>query len=64
MKTKKNKYGTTVLTAGEGMTIVGIDGSVSGKTVYLGCNDLAANYREVTDEDALAMQSAGQEEVK
>lgn len=60
MNTAKNKFGSTVLTAGEGMTIINADGAVIGKVVYLGCNDLAGSYSEITDEQVQAMQDMEQ----
>lgn len=51
----------TVLKADEGMTLT--NGEAFGKVVYLGKNDSASNWHEITDEDAEEMQTAELEEV-
>jgi hypothetical protein len=51
----------TVLKADEGMTLT--NGEAFGKVVYLGKNDSADNWHEITDEDAEEMQTAELEEV-
>lgn len=47
------------LTAAEGMTLT--NGNVFGKVVYLGCNDSADNWYEITDEEAAALQETEEE---
>lgn len=42
------------LTAAEGMTLT--NGEVFGKEVYLGKNDSAENWREITDAEAAELQ--------
>ena len=44
----------TVLKADEGMTLT--NGEAFGKVVYLGRNDSADNWHEITDEEAQALQ--------
>mgnify|MGYP003301390606 CR=1 FL=1 len=44
----------TVLKADEGMTLT--NGETFGKVVYLGTNDSASNWHEITDEEAQALQ--------
>jgi hypothetical protein len=51
----------TVLKAEEKMTLT--NGEAFGKVVYLGKNDSADNWHEITDEDAEEMQTAELEEV-
>ena len=46
----------TVLKADEGMTLT--NGEAFGKVVYLGINDSAFNWHEITDEEAEEMQTA------
>ena len=43
------------LTASDGMTLT--NGDVFGKDVYLGCNDDASNWHEITDEEAERIQA-------
>ena len=43
------------LTAAEGMTLT--NGEAFGKEIYLGCNDSADNWREITDAEATQMQA-------
>ena len=43
------------LTAAEGMTLT--NGSAFGKEVFLGCNDTADNWREITDAAAEELQT-------
>ena len=50
-----------VLKADEGMTLT--NGEAFGKTIYLGINDSAENWHEITDEDAEEMQNIELEEV-
>lgn len=49
----------TVLKADEGMTLT--NGEAFGKVVYLGTNDSADNWHEITDEEAQALQETGGE---
>ena len=42
------------LTAAEGMTLT--NGEAFGKEIYLGCNDSAENWYEITDEEAEHLQ--------
>lgn len=44
----------TVLKAEEGKTLT--NGETFGKVVYLGTNDSAGNWHEITDEEAAASQ--------
>ncbi len=44
----------TVLKADEGKTLT--NGETFGKVVYLGINDSASNWHEITDEEAEALQ--------
>lgn len=44
------------LTASEGMILT--DGETFGKEVYLGCNDSADNWHEITDAEAEAIQES------
>ena len=43
------------LTAAEGMTLT--NGEVYSKEIYLGCNDSADNWHEITDEEAEQLQA-------
>ena len=45
----------TVLKADEGMILT--NGETFGKVVYLGINDSASNWHEITDEEAEALQN-------
>ena len=45
----------TVLKADENMTLT--NGEAFGKVVYLGKNDCADNWHEITDEEAEALQN-------
>lgn len=45
-------YTTTIIVADDGMTITNSDNSVLAKKVYLGKNDSASNYMEITDAEA------------
>jgi hypothetical protein len=47
----------TVLKADEGMTLT--NGETFGKVVYLGINDSADNWHEITDEEAEKLQEQG-----
>lgn len=51
----------TVLKAEEGKTLT--NGEAFGKVVYLGKNDSADNWHEITDEEAEELQTAELEEV-
>ena len=48
----------TVLKADEGMTLT--NGEAFGKVIYLGKNDSADNWQEITDEEAKKLQEAGE----
>lgn len=48
------------LTAAEGMTLT--NGEAFGKEVYLGTGDAPENWREITDEEAAAIQKEKEEE--
>jgi hypothetical protein len=48
------------LTAAEGMTLT--NGEAYGKEIYLGCNDTADNWREITDSEAEALQAENNNE--
>ena len=43
------------LIAAEGMTLT--NGEAFGKEIYLGCNDSADNWREITDAEADLLQA-------
>ena len=47
----------TVLKSDEGMTLT--NGEAFGKVVYLGINDSASNWHEITDEEAEKLQEQG-----
>lgn len=51
----------TVLKADEGMTLT--NGEAFGKVIYLGKNDSADNWQEITDEEAKKLQEAGETDV-
>jgi hypothetical protein len=51
----------TVLKAEEGKILT--NGETFGKVVYLGINDSADNWHEITDEEAEEMQKAGDSDV-
>lgn len=44
----------TKLIASDGMTLT--NGQAFGKTIYLGCNDKAENWYEITDEEAKKLE--------
>lgn len=49
------KNGFVILTAEEGMVFKSkISGDILTKELYLGCNDTADNYEEISEEDAYA----------
>lgn len=50
------------LTASEGMTLT--NGEAFGKEVYLGCNDSADNWYEITDAQAETLQNEDVEDSK
>ena len=50
----------TVLKADEGMTLT--NGEAFGKVVYLGRNDSADNWHEITEEEVQAMMEAEPQE--
>lgn len=49
----------TKLTAAEGMTLT--NGETFGKEVYLGKNDVATNWNEITDAEAEELQRTTEE---
>lgn len=49
------------LTASEGMTLT--NGDTYGKEVYLGCNDSAENWYEITDAEAEELQKVEEPEL-
>lgn len=51
---EKSTVKITKLTAAEGMTLT--NGEAYGKIIYLSCNDKAANWQEITDEEAAELQ--------
>ena len=44
-----NTITCTVLTASEGKIITNSDNTFFGRTIYLGANDSAENYHEITE---------------
>ena len=58
---EKSTIKVTKLTAAEGMTLT--DGETFSKIVYLGKNDKAENYTEITDEEAAAKQAEIEKEL-
>ena len=57
------KNGFIVLTAEEGMVFKSkISGDILTKKLYLGCNDTADNYEEISEVDAYAESDTVQEE--
>ena len=48
------------LTAAEGMTLT--NGELFGKVIFLGANDSADNWREITDEEASQLTTEEGEE--
>lgn len=48
------------LIAADGMTLT--NGDVRGKTIYLGANDKAENWHEITDEEAAELEKAEEAE--
>ena len=57
---KQETITRTKLTADEGMTLT--NGTTFGKEVYLGSGDKPENWREITDEEAAAIQKEKEEE--
>ena len=55
-----SKIELTKLTAAEGMTLT--NGEVFGKEVYLGKNDKAENWYEITDAEAEKLKEAEENE--
>lgn len=53
---KKSTIKITKLTAADGMTLT--NGEAYGKEIYLGKNDSAENWREITDAEYEAIQAA------
>lgn len=47
------------LTASDGFTLT--NGEAFGKEIYLGCNDSADNWHEITDEEAERLQAEAEE---
>ena len=56
---KKSIIELIKLTASEGMTLT--NGETYGKEVYLGCNDSADNWHEITDVQAAELQKQEEE---
>ena len=57
------KNGFVVLTAEEGMVFKSkLNGDILTKKLYLGCNDTADNYEEISEVDAYAESDTIQEE--
>lgn len=57
---KSEKIVINKLIAAEGMTLT--NGEAFGKEIYLGCNDSADNWREITDAEAMQMQAEAEKE--
>ena len=55
METKKVEI--TVIEAGEGRTLLNIDGQTMGKKVYLSATDSVENWQEITDEEAAEIRA-------
>ena len=58
---EKSTIKITKLTAADGMTLT--NGEAFGKEIYLGCNDKAENWREITDSEAEQLQKELEEGV-
>ena len=57
------KNGFVILTADEGMIFKSkISGDILTKKLYMGCNDTADNYEEISEVDAYAESDTIQEE--
>ena len=57
------KNGFVILTADEGMIFKSkISGDILTKKLYLGCNDSADNYEEISEVEAYAESNTVQEE--
>ena len=57
----KNEF--VILTAEEGMVFKSkLNGDILTKKLYLGCNDTADNYEEISEVDAYAESDTVQEE--
>ena len=57
----KNEF--VILTAEEGMVFKSkLNGDILTKKLYLGCNDTAANYEEISEVKAYAESNTVQEE--
>ena len=57
------KNGFVILTAEEGMVFKSkISGDILTKKLYLGCNDTADNYEEISEVEAYAESDTVQEE--
>ena len=58
-----SKNNMIILTAEEGMVFKSkISGDILTKKLYLGCNDTADNYEEISEVDAYAESDTVQEE--
>lgn len=57
------KNGFVILTAEEGMVFKNkLNGDILTKRLYLGCNDTADNYEEISEVEAYAESDTVQEE--
>ena len=57
------KNGFVILTADEGMIFKSkISGDILTKKLYMGCNDTADNYEEISEVEAYAESNTVQEE--
>ena len=57
------KNGFVILTAEEGMVFKSkLNGDILTKKLYLGCNDTADNYEEISEVEAYAESNTVQEE--
>ena len=57
------KNGFVILTAEEGMVFKSkVSGDILTKKLYLGCNDTADNYEEISEVEAYAESNTVQEE--
>lgn len=55
MKVEITKFGTTVIVADEGKTLIGIDNSMS-KKIFLAKSDRVENYREINDNESTSIE--------
>ena len=59
----ETKNGFVILTAEEGMVFKSkLNGDILTKRLYLGCNDTADNYEEISEVEAYAESDTVQEE--